>query len=276
MVAIIKDEDAEDDSEESLGDWAKLETMRSSHPMYFAKKLSQVASDDPIDWMEQPPAGLAIHGVIRPAFSEEHSDIKKHMLGNQSSKADINGVGRNLEDKREDKVEDIGMINGHKHESRSSEDGLVREDEGEQDEVPITATSFYRLEMIKIQLISAHGHRVLVEVDDFRRAQPDTIALSAAKIISRLKDGGEKVTKALQSLCLRCKGIQVEEAAVINLDSLGFDLRVCSGTQIQTLRFAFNSRATSEYSAERQLNDILFPDVDHKAPKEERSQQNED
>ncbi|KAJ6750901.1 hypothetical protein OIU85_001439 [Salix viminalis] len=64
-----------DDSDEKLGDWAKLEKMRSSHPMYFAKKLAQVALDDPIDWMEQPPAGLAIQGLIRPALMEEHSNI---------------------------------------------------------------------------------------------------------------------------------------------------------------------------------------------------------
>lgn len=30
------------DSDETLGDWAKLDTMRYSHPMYFAKKLAEV------------------------------------------------------------------------------------------------------------------------------------------------------------------------------------------------------------------------------------------
>ena len=38
----ILDDDEEDDSDEDLGDWAKLETMSSSHPMYFAKKLAEV------------------------------------------------------------------------------------------------------------------------------------------------------------------------------------------------------------------------------------------
>lgn len=49
-----------------------------------------------------------------------------------------------------------------------------------------------------------------VDIEEFRRAQPDAIAHSAAKIISRLKAGGEKTTQALKSLCWRCKGIQVE------------------------------------------------------------------
>ncbi len=41
-VAVLDDEDDQDDSDETLADWAKLETMRSSHPMYFAGKLAEV------------------------------------------------------------------------------------------------------------------------------------------------------------------------------------------------------------------------------------------
>lgn len=52
--------------------------------------------------------------------------------------------------------------------------------------------------------------QTVVEVDDLIKAQPDAIAHSAAKIISRLKAGGEKTTQALKLLCWRCKGIQVE------------------------------------------------------------------
>lgn len=50
----------------------------------------------------------------------------------------------------------------------------------------------------------------VVEIEDFVKAQPDAIAHSATKIISRLKAGGEKTTQALKSLCWRLKGIQVE------------------------------------------------------------------
>lgn len=58
-----------------------------------------------------------------------------------------------------------------------------------------------------------------VEIEDFGRARPDAIAHSAAKIISRLKAGGEKTTQALNSLCWRCKGIQVEvvDLCTVNL-----------------------------------------------------------
>ncbi|KAJ4823717.1 hypothetical protein Tsubulata_032135 [Turnera subulata] len=239
IVSLIENLQEEEDGEDSLGDWAKLDTMRNSHPVYFAKKLAEVASDAPVDWMEQPPAGLAIQGLIRPAFTEEHSDIHKHMLENQSSKADIKDVRGNVEDK----LEDQGLINGHKNESGPSEDSSFLAKKGKKDKVPTSGTSFYKLEMTKIQLISALGHNALVEIEDFRKARPDTVALSAAKIVSRLKAGGEKITQALKSLCWRCKGIQVE--------------------------------ATSLHSAERQVNDLLFPRVHHKAPQKKHTRQNE-
>ncbi|OMO66878.1 FMN-binding split barrel [Corchorus olitorius] len=261
-VAALEDEDDQDDSDGTLGDWAKLETMRSSHPMYFAKRLTEVVSDDPIDWMEQPTDGLAIQGLLRPAFIEERSEIQKHMSTNQSRSSDTNQVEKVVKDK----VEDLGTINGHRNELVSSGDGSTSQ-ESEKNEISINGSLFYKLEMVKIQLVTAHGHQTVVELEDFKQAQPDAIAHSSAKIISRLKAGGEKITQALRSLCWRCKGIQVEEVAIISVDSLGFDLRVCSGTKIETLRFTFNARATSEYGAEIQLNDLLFPRTHQKPTK---------
>ncbi|XVE58461.1 hypothetical protein DITRI_Ditri04bG0171300 [Diplodiscus trichospermus] len=265
-VAALEDEDDQDDSDGTLGDWAKLETMRSSHPMYFAKKLTEVASDDPIDWMEQPSDGLAIQGLLRPAFIEEHSEIQKLLSTNQSHNSDTNHVEKVVGDK----VEDLSIINGHRKELGSSGDGSTTSEESEKNEISINGSLFYKLEMIKIQLITAHGHQTDVELEDFKQAKPDAIAHSAVKIISCLKAGEEKTTQALKSLCWRCKGIQVEEAAIISVDSLGFCLRVCCGTQILTLRFAFNVRATSEYSAERQLNDLLFP-RSHQKPQKKKT-----
>ncbi|KAK4487599.1 hypothetical protein RD792_005752 [Penstemon davidsonii] len=267
-VAILDEEDLDEESDESLGDWAKLETMRSSHPMYFAKKLTEVVSDDPVDCMEQPSAGLAIQGLLRPAFIEEHSVIQKHIPSPESSDVDTNQITE------EQQQEGVTQINGHRHENELVDDNPSWANELEKDETLGNGFAFYKLEMIKIQLVSAHGHQSFVEIDDFRRARADAIAHSAAKIISRLKAAGEKTTQALKSLCWRCKGIQVEECALIGVDSLGFDLRVCSGTQVQTLRFSFKKRASSEYSAERQLNDLLFPRA-HKFQQKKEAQQTE-
>ncbi|KAI3846988.1 hypothetical protein MKW92_019930, partial [Papaver armeniacum] len=257
-VSVLEGDEDETDSDETLGDWAKLETMRSSHPMYFAKKMSEVASDDPMDWMDQPPAGLAISGLLRPSFFEENSAIKKQLPDKSSGTA--KGDSKDT------------TINGQHDKSSlkdSSEDGSDREDQSGKDEIP--RSSFYMLEMAKIQLVSSDGNQSVVEVNDFQKAQPDAIAHSAEKIMSRLKAGGEKTTQALKSLCLRVKGFPIEEATVIGVDSLGFDLRVCSGTQVQTLRFAFSTRATSEYSAERQFHELLFPRSQQTAQKEQKT-----
>ncbi|KAG7013268.1 hypothetical protein SDJN02_26026, partial [Cucurbita argyrosperma subsp. argyrosperma] len=218
-VSVIEDEDDPNHSDETAGDWAKLETMRSSHPMHFAKKLSEAASDDPIDWMEQPPATLVIQGALRPTRREELTVIQRHLSSRHSSNSNINEA-----QKLEDNLENHGRIDNHGHESNSSN--------GLDDNISMNEVSFYRLEMTKVQLFTGHSHPFVF--------------------------GGEKTTQALKSLCWRCKGIQVEEAVINGIDSIGFDVRVCSGTQVQTLRFAFDTRATSELSAEKQLNDLLF------------------
>lgn len=41
-MAVFSDDDEQEDDDETLADWAKLESMQSSHPMYFAKKLAEV------------------------------------------------------------------------------------------------------------------------------------------------------------------------------------------------------------------------------------------
>ncbi|XP_021297557.1 uncharacterized protein At3g49140-like [Herrania umbratica] len=161
-VAALEDEDDQDDSDETLGDWAKLETMRSSHPMYFAKKLTEVASDDPIDWMEQPSDGLAIQGLLRPAFIEEHSEIQKHMSSNQSHSSDTSQVEKVVEDK----LEDLGIINGQSSELGWSGDSSTISEEPEKNEISINGSSFYKLEMVKIQLITAHGHQIWSQMLD--------------------------------------------------------------------------------------------------------------
>ncbi|KAK4403624.1 hypothetical protein Sango_0731000 [Sesamum angolense] len=227
----------------------------------------KVVSDAPLDYMDQPSTGLAVQGLLRPAFVEEHSVVQKHTSDTESRDIDANHISGK-------QIPGILWINGHGKEKELSQSNVSSAEELEKDEILGNGYVFYELEMIKIQLISSHGDQSFLEIEDFRRAQPDAIAHSAAKILSRLKGGGEKITRALKSLCWRCKGIQVEECVLIGVDSLGFDVRVCSGIQVQTLRFAFKKRASSEYSAERQLNDLLFPKA-HQFQQKREPQQTE-
>ncbi|PWA57891.1 pentatricopeptide repeat (PPR) superfamily protein [Artemisia annua] len=228
-VSVLEDDE---DSDGSVGDWAKLETMRSTHPIDFANQLADFVSDVPIDYMDRPPSGLAIHGLLRPAFVDENYVI--------------NG-------------DEVNLIAEGKEGAGLSQDVNNLEEELQKNQSSGNGNTYYKLEMIKMQLISAHGNQVSVEVEDFSRSQPDAIAHSAAKIISRIKSGGDTTTQALKSLCWRSKGIQVEEVSLIGVDSLGFDLRACSGRQVETLRFAFKNRASSEFGVESQLNCLLFP-----------------
>ncbi|XP_071732630.1 uncharacterized protein At3g49140-like [Rutidosis leptorrhynchoides] len=222
-VSVLEDDD---DSDGSVGDWANLETMRSHHPIDFANQLADFVSDVPINYMDRPPSGLSIQGLLRPAYVEENSVINERTLNDNE---EANHIAR---EEKEELNNDQKVRNGN---------------------------SYYKLEMIKMQLISAHGNQASIELEDFSKSQPDAIAHSAAKIISRVKAGGDNMIQALKALCWRCKGIQVEEVALIGVDSLGFDLRVCSGRQVQTLRFTFKNRASSEYGVESQLNCLLFP-----------------
>lgn len=265
-VAVLDDEedeedddDDEDDSDESLGDWANLETMRTCHPMYFARRMTEVASNDPVDWMEQPSAGLAIQGLLRRVFVEDNSDIQKDITHSESPSIDENDLVENLEEK----VDDVGTTTGDEPEINAFGDKSSN------------SVSYYKLEMIKIQLITAQGDQTEVEVEDVRKAQPDAIAHASAGIIRRLEEGGEILTQALKTLCWRHNGIQAEEVKLIGIDSLGFDLRVCSGTQIDTLRYAFSTRAITEQCAERQLKEILFPTILPKPQKPKRTHQKE-
>ncbi|GKD87979.1 hypothetical protein Tco_1359133 [Tanacetum coccineum] len=124
-VSLLEDEEDGEDSDESLGDWAKLETMRSSHPMHFAKQLAQ------------PPAGLALQGVLRPAFVEESSVINKYVLDGESNDEEAaNQVSEGDE-------EDLGVINGH--EPESSQDVSSEEDESQKDQISGNRTSYYKL-----------------------------------------------------------------------------------------------------------------------------------
>ncbi|PKA52445.1 Uncharacterized protein AXF42_Ash020406 [Apostasia shenzhenica] len=233
---IIFEEEEEDDdyaTSKILNDWSHPETMHATHPFYFAHKIAEVVSNINMDLMDQPSANVVIQGLLRSAFMEEHKFNKMNLP-----------------------VSDTGACKG-KHLEESNEHNM--EEELDKFQSMHNETTFYKLEILNIQLVSAYGSQSTVKVQDFHRARPDIIAHSAANILSRLKAGGEKTTQALKAFCWKCKGIQVEEASIIGLDSLGFDLRVCSGTQIQTLRISFKTRATSEFSAEKQVHELLFP-----------------
>ena len=104
--------------------------------------------------MEQPPATLVIQGVLRPAFNEEQTVIQKHLSSRHLSNGDINEA-----QELEENLEGHGRINHRGHESSSSKDGLNLM-EALDESIPASEASFYRLEMIKVQLFTGNSHPV--------------------------------------------------------------------------------------------------------------------
>eukprot|EP01018_Ginkgo_biloba_P032857 Gb_40253 [translate_table: standard] len=309
-----------DDSDlsEPLGNWSKIDTMNTVHPMYFANKMAKVVSTDYSEKMDRPSNGLAIIGLIRPAFMEEESYVRKFFYGEDFSSTDDNctededqlnnepeeattlydSVGNSsrienpniVEQENMSSSEDLDVSN---YSARSKDELfaesfipkdnepdlmslILPEDDAswaiglEKDEGSGISSSLYKLEILSIQLVSVYGNESIVSLQDFQQAEPDILAHSASTIIARVNAGGERTERALKALCWKKKGLQVEEAILIGVDSLGVDLRVHCGAQVQTLRFAFNCQATSEDAAERKLRRLLFPRFRNKRRKPRR------
>ncbi|KAF3661638.1 putative BTB/POZ domain-containing protein-like [Capsicum annuum] len=119
-------------------------------------------------------------------------------------------------------------------------------------------SSIYRLEIIRIELFSVYGAQLAVNLHDFEDAEPDSLVHSVPAILDWFMQQGVRCKYALKALC-RKKGLHVERANLIGVDSLGIDVRVLSGTKVWTHRFPFKVRATTEIAAEKQIRQLLFP-----------------
>lgn len=118
----------------------------------------QVVSDDPVDCMDQPSVGLAIHGLLRPAFIEEHSVIQKQIYDPEPSDVDTDHIAQ------EQLLEGVVQINGHRHEKELAEDNPSLTEDSDKDESSGNGFAFYKIEMIKIQLVSAQGNQVNIHM----------------------------------------------------------------------------------------------------------------
>lgn len=102
---------------------------------------------------------MAIQGLLRPAYIDEHTVIKKH-LSDHEPNDDLNQVGRTVEDD----LEEPDKINGHESGSFKSSPIQAEESDNEKGEITKNGTTFYKLEIVKIQLFSSHGHQVCVMI----------------------------------------------------------------------------------------------------------------
>ncbi|KAM0926050.1 hypothetical protein ACQ4PT_003887 [Festuca glaucescens] len=234
-----------------LIEWGMPLTMRSIHPIYFAKCLTKAVHDNHGEKMDNPSNGLSIVGYLRPVYIEEESYLRT--LFHAECKADGYSsdwrVNRAGEYKREPQP-------------ASGTNGVLDDDKSRldiNDGGSSIDSTIYKLEIMTIELFSVYGKQLIIDPQDFQDAEPDVLSNYAADIIKRIEENSDQCTMALRSLCSRKKGLTVEEASLIGVDSLGIDVRVFSGLEARTVRFSFNAQALSERSAEKKIRRMLFP-----------------
>lgn len=238
-----------------LIEWGMPATMRAIHPIYFAKCLTKAVHDNHGEKMDSPSNGLSIVGYLRPAFIEEESYLRSLFH------SECNGDGYSS-DSRDEYNKERGPASGTY--------GLIDDDKERFDFNDVgssTDSIIYKLEIMAIELFSIYGKQLMIDPQDFQDAEPDLLANSASEIIERIKENSDQCTMALRSLCRRKRGLTVEEASLIGVDSLGIDVRAFSGLEARTVRFSFNAQALSERSAEKKIRRMLFPRYQRKTVK---------
>ncbi|XP_064969450.1 uncharacterized protein At3g49140-like isoform X1 [Musa acuminata AAA Group] len=240
-----------DDTEvmDTLINWGMPDTLRYIHPLYFAKcliKVVQTKFGKVVDW---PSNGLQIIGCLRPAFIDEESYLRR--LFHRDDGDNYISDWRDESEKEEEQVaRAYDLIDG----------GMLSFDSKR--DVSTISSTLYKLEIITVELHSVYGDQSLISLQEFQDAEPDLLAHSASAIIERINEYGLQCNVALKALCRRKKGLNVEGANLIGIDSLGIDVRVYCGMEARTLRFPFSARvsiAMSESAAEKKIKRMLFP-----------------
>ncbi|XP_052208489.1 uncharacterized protein At3g49140 isoform X1 [Diospyros lotus] len=198
------------------------------HPIYFAKCLTKAVNMEHAAKMDHPSNGVSIVGCLRPAFMDEELYLQRIFSGEDSD--------------------------GYTSEWKDGEVwGLRTDGQGKR-----SGSTLYRLEIMRIELFSVYGVQASIGLQDFQEAEPDVLVHSTSAIVEHFSEQGIRCNFALKALCKK-KGLCVEAANLIGVDSLGMDVRILSGVEVQTHRFPFKVRATSEGAAVKQIHQLLFP-----------------
>ncbi|VAH66862.1 unnamed protein product [Triticum turgidum subsp. durum] len=273
----MHDNDSKVDTEitDILIEWGMPVTMRSIHPIYFAKCLTKAVHDNHGEKIDNPSNGVSIVGYLRPAFIEEESYLRS-LFGAECSADGYSSNWRGASQLAHSCFYQssasiqlfvlirVNLTEEYNREPRpaSGTNGLIDGDKSKSDindtESSIDST-IYKLEMMSIELFSVYGKQFMIDPQDFQDAEPDLLSNHASDIIKRVKENSDQCTMALRSLCSRKKGLTVEDASLIGVDSLGIDVRAFSGLEARTVRFSFNAQALSERSAEKKIKRMLFP-----------------
>ncbi|XP_027117242.1 uncharacterized protein At3g49140-like isoform X3 [Coffea arabica] len=207
-------------------DWGMPDSSSWVHPIYFAKCLTKVVSAEHVKMIDHPSNGVSVWGHLKPAYVDEELYLR-----------------RLFDDENND-----GYTSGW-----TDGEGFSSSDCGSH-----KRSTIYRLDIMKMDLFSVYGEQLAISLEDFQDAEPDILVHSTAALVERFDEPGVRCNFALKALCKK-KGLLVEGANLIGVDSLGMDVRVFSGSEVLTHRFPFKVRATSEAAADKQIQQLLFP-----------------
>ncbi|KAI3511645.1 hypothetical protein L1887_18802 [Cichorium endivia] len=219
---LFFDDFYEDESQDMSGgfmEWGIPIDSAGVHPVYFAKCLTKAANMEYSRRMDHPSNGVSVLGCLSPAYVDEELYLRRLFRVEERD-----GYDENSED----------------------------------EDVNCSASLFYRLEIMKIELFSVYGVQSAINLQDFRDAEADILVHSIPDIVANLSESMMNSNVALRALCKK-NGFHVEEANIIGVDSLGMDVRVFTGHEVRTHRFPFKIRVTSETAAEKQIQQLLFP-----------------
>lgn len=209
-------------------DWGMPDTSSLVHPIYFAKCMTKAINMEYYRKMDHPSNGVSIVGCLRPAFSDEELYLRTSFHCEDSD-------GYNSDRK------DTEILSFNSKSDVSS-----------------SGSTLHCLEIMRIELFSLYGSQSAVSLQDFQEAEPDVLAHSTPAILEHFSEKGSRCNIALKALCKK-KGLHVERANLVGVDSLGMDVRIFSGVEARTHRFPFKVRATCKTAAQKQIHQLLFP-----------------
>ena len=117
-----------------------------------------------------------------------------------------------------------------------------------------TDFAYYRLDIEAVYFIGGFGVMGWVSAEEYRVAQPDPLAESAAGIIQHMNaDHGE----ALRLIARHYVGEDADESAMTAVDRLGFYLRLKSGDRVYGKRVTFLLEVTNSEAARGVLIEMV-------------------
>jgi putative heme iron utilization protein len=114
--------------------------------------------------------------------------------------------------------------------------------------------SFYHLEVVDVYYVGGFGVMGWVSASEYYTAQPDPLADVATDIVQHMNNDH---ADALVALARTNAGIESQEAAMISIDRLGFQVRLKTHDGIRGARIAFLREVRSPAEARQALVEMV-------------------